>query len=247
MTDEVWKPIPGYGGHYEASSLGNIRVKDRIIRKWHRSGKFCEQRYKGRLLRPAKCDKWGHMSVTLGVDGIDYSRRVHTLVLTAFVGPCPAGMEGCHNNGVANENRIENLRWDTHAANNADRKKHGTYSLGADHPMATITNEVAALIAADSRPTKEICQHFGVNKKMVYNIKSGKTWGHLGVKIAPCIGKRDEDVLRGQNHPRAKLTEQDVLAIRADTRTQERIGQDYGLTQSSVQSIKARRTWMHVA
>lgn len=131
---EIWKNIPGYGGHYEASNLGDIRVKDRTVEK------FCglhnivvKQFYKGRLLNPSKSDKYGHMSVHLGYDKKRISVSVHKLVLLAFVGPAPDGMECCHNNGIAWDNRIENLRWDTHKNNNADRKKHGKYATGKDH------------------------------------------------------------------------------------------------------------------
>jgi hypothetical protein len=44
------------------------------------------------------------------------------MVLFAFVGPCPEGMECCHENDVRDDNRIENLRWDTHANNLAQRR-----------------------------------------------------------------------------------------------------------------------------
>jgi hypothetical protein len=133
---EIWKPIPGYGGHYEASSLGNIRVKDRVVEKFcglHK--KIVKQHYKGRLLKLNKSDKYGHVSVRIGVDRKKITASVHRLVLFAFVGPAPEGMECCHNNGIAWDNRIENLRWDTHAANNADRKRHGNYKVGKDHHM----------------------------------------------------------------------------------------------------------------
>lgn len=53
------------------------------------------------------------------------SRRVHLLVLEAFVGPCPPGLEGCHTNGDGLDNKLTNLRWDTHAANMQDRLRHG--------------------------------------------------------------------------------------------------------------------------
>lgn len=131
---EIWKDIPGYGGHYQASSYGNIRSKDREVTKF--SGlhkKVVKQFYKGRLLNPTKSDKWGHLSVHLGFDKTRKTVSVHKLVLLAFVGPAPEGMECCHNNGIAYDNRLENLRWDIHAANNADRRAHGKYKSGAEH------------------------------------------------------------------------------------------------------------------
>jgi hypothetical protein len=48
-----------------------------------------------------------------------------------FRGPCPPGMEACHNNGDPTDNRLCNLRWDTHANNEADKIRHGTYFIRA--------------------------------------------------------------------------------------------------------------------
>lgn len=56
---EIWKSVPGYGGHYEASSLGRVRSIDRIVVKRHRSGKLIQQKYAGRLLKPCKTDELG--------------------------------------------------------------------------------------------------------------------------------------------------------------------------------------------
>ncbi|AXH49957.1 HNH endonuclease [Mycobacterium phage Glexan] len=58
-------------------------------------------------------------------DGTVRKQRVHRMVLETFVGPCPPGMEACHNNGTPGDNRLSNLRWDTPKANQADKVKHG--------------------------------------------------------------------------------------------------------------------------
>lgn len=63
----------------------------------------------------------GYLLVNLDVDGRNKSRFVHQLVLEAFVGPKPEGLEGCHYpDHDKNNNRVENLRWDTHAENIRD-------------------------------------------------------------------------------------------------------------------------------
>lgn len=88
---EVWKAIPGYGGHYEASSMGRIRVKDRVVEKRSNfaGGKVVKQFYKGRMLSPCASDRLGHMSVHIGLEGKKHTASVHSLVLAAFVGPRP--------------------------------------------------------------------------------------------------------------------------------------------------------------
>jgi NUMOD4 motif/HNH endonuclease len=119
---ERWAPIPGYEGHYEASDLGQIRSLDRVI-PHRRNGTV---RVRGRLMKQYVGPEDGRRFVRLTVENDSHLMRVHRLVLMAFVGPCPEGMEGCHNNGDPSDNRLVNLRWDTHPENMYDRGRHGT-------------------------------------------------------------------------------------------------------------------------
>lgn len=50
----------------------------------------------------------------------------------------------------------------------------------------------------------------------------------------------------GCANPAAKLTEQDILAIREDTRKQVDIAAEYGIKQAHVSSIKLRKVWTHI-
>lgn len=52
--------------------------------------------------------------------------------------------------------------------------------------------------------------------------------------------------LVGSLHPRSKLTEQDVIAIRADSRKQIEIAAAYGIKQAQVSEIKRRVAWSHI-
>ena len=51
---------------------------------------------------------------------------------------------------------------------------------------------------------------------------------------------------RGVSHYCAKLTEDAVRAIREDTRLQREIAAEYGVAQTLVSKIKARKKWAHV-
>lgn len=120
---ETWKDIPGFEGRYQVSDRGNVRGLDREI--VDTTGK--RRIIKGVTLRPAKAKRSEHRHVILRKEGKSYTRKVHQLVLQAFVGPCPEGMVVCHNNGRAGDNRLENLRYDTPSGNMFDRVKHGTH------------------------------------------------------------------------------------------------------------------------
>ena len=199
MNEEIWKPIPGYGGHYEASSEGRIRVLDRVIVKKHpMTGRMCENRYKGRLLTPCKSGKYGYMGVTLGVDGVDYSVSVHKLVLLAFVGEKPVGFEVCHNNGIAWDNRASNLRWDTHFNNNQDRLRHGTYARGEEHHMCRLSEEQVIEIFQQQPSLKDCIVRYGISRSQAFRIKKGKSWEHV---------HGDKSRMRAR-----KLSELDMLA-----------------------------------
>jgi len=53
--------------------------------------------------------------------------------------------------------------------------------------------------------------------------------------------------LRGERHAKAKLTPEQILAIRKAHGKQRDIAKQFGITQANVWFIKARRTWGHVS
>lgn len=120
-TDEQWRPVVGYEGLYEVSDQGRVRSLGRVaIRRGY------PLRIPGRVLRPTPGDA-GRVCIRLfNRDGVKKTLRVSVLVLAAFVGPRPEGLDGCHNNGDPTDNRLSNLRWDTRSANARDAVRHGT-------------------------------------------------------------------------------------------------------------------------
>jgi hypothetical protein len=52
--------------------------------------------------------------------------------------------------------------------------------------------------------------------------------------------------LPGEAHPNSKLTEQDILAIRSDTRPTRAIAKDYGIWRGQVWRIKNGQQWKHL-
>ena len=103
-TQERWRLLPS-NRNYLVSDHGRVM---RIT-----SGKGTEP---GRVLKPGKT-KDGYQKVELFNNGTPFSRYVHRLVVEAFIGEIPAGLEVNHISGQKVDNRIENLEVVTHATN----------------------------------------------------------------------------------------------------------------------------------
>ncbi len=103
-TQECWRVLPS-NRNYLVSDHGRVM---RIA-----PGKGTEP---GRVLKPGKT-KDGYLKVELFNDGRLCSRYVHRLVVEAFMGAIPAGLDVNHIFGQKTDNRLEHLRVVTHADN----------------------------------------------------------------------------------------------------------------------------------
>lgn len=121
-ASEEWRPVVGFEGYYEVSNLGRVRSLDRFVNNG--SGSFLKP---GRVLAGSRDARDGRHRVGLMVDGHLTMRTVAPLVLEAFVGPRPPGMDCLHNNGDATDDRPINLRWGTVSDNLRDSVRHGTH------------------------------------------------------------------------------------------------------------------------
>jgi hypothetical protein len=76
-------------------------------------------------------DKQGYAVLSMTADdGTLWQPLVHRLVLLAFVGPCPEGMETRHLDGVRSHNWRANLCYGTPLENAEDKERHGTVVRG---------------------------------------------------------------------------------------------------------------------
>lgn len=127
---------------------------------------------------------WGYKHVSLRCNNRSKTAVVHRLVLEAFAGPCPDGMEACHNNGVKTDNRLENLRWDTRSANQLDKKIHGreNHIYGEAHYSAKLNKKKVRVIKwcclLGISPTT-LSKYFGVSPTCITKVRDNKSWRHV--------------------------------------------------------------------
>lgn len=114
---EIWRAVPGLVG-YEASNLGSVRSL---------------RRHQPCILKPS-LDHGGYRMVFPSVDGQNRTYAIHRMVLLAFVGPRPPGMQIRHLDGDRSNNCLSNLRYGTPSENVQDAVRHGTRAnLGRTH------------------------------------------------------------------------------------------------------------------
>lgn len=177
---ENWKAIENWSGWYEVSDAGRVRSLDRFSH----AGKNLKAQYKGKLLK-AVVTKNGYAMVSLTAPGKREYHNIHRLVAAAFIGPCPMRQEVCHNNNVRNDNRLENLRYDTRRNNALDRKAHGTnptgeHSQGIKNGMAVLDESKVKYIRSQKHRTlKSLADELGIHLGTVHYVRTRKSWRHI--------------------------------------------------------------------
>lgn len=162
---EQWKPVKGYDGPYEVSDLGRVRSsfggRQRILRQ--------------------KLNRTGRFVVCLPKAGAKKYPQVHQLVLGAFVGPCPRGQECAHNDGNAHNNRLQNLRYDTHLNNMRDKAKHGTNfkPKGEAHHLHKLTEKEVIEIFESPETQMVLARRYQVHQTTISDVKTGRDWSHV--------------------------------------------------------------------
>jgi len=107
---------------------------------------------------------------------------VHTLVLTAFVGPRPEGMECRHLDGNKQNNHLSNLCWGTTSENHDDRKRHGVAKQGEKSHFAKLTEDDVREIRqrhADRELYRVLASDFHVSIHAIAHIVRRNSWKHL--------------------------------------------------------------------
>ncbi len=173
---ETMKPINGFK-NYTVTSDGRVWSR-------HRKG------VKGRWLKTAT-HRSGHLYVSLCVNGKQFYRHIHRLVLEAYVGPRPAGMECRHLNGNPTDNQLDNLCWGTRSENIQDAIQHGTHpgfkNNGENNGQAKLTEKDAQFIFDScyngTHTRRELTSMFPVSRTTINGIANRRKWRCLSPMI----------------------------------------------------------------
>lgn len=164
---ELWKPIQGYEGKYEASTLGQIRSL--------KSGKILVQCYDGRGY---------YKHVTLWKNGTSKCRNVHRLVAETWIDNPNGYKEINHIDEDKTNNAVSNLEWCDHIYNNNyGSKLHKTRGTG--NPMNKVSEDVVRAIRTEfidrdpEHGLTALAKKYGLSVSHTCSIIKGERWGWL--------------------------------------------------------------------
>lgn len=162
-----WKPVVGFEEHYEISNYGDIRS----LR--HRYG----LRKIPLIMSPSKNSK-GYLQINLLGE---HCKKIHRMVLEAFVGSCPKEFQGSHIDGNNQNNFVGNLIWESPMDNSKRKFEHGTVLQGERNPPAKLSRFDVTLIrlrhALNPKITgRALAKQFNVSHPTIFGILSGRYW-----------------------------------------------------------------------
>jgi len=166
---EIWRPVVGYEGLYEVSNLGRVR-------SIFYQGVNAHPRTTPLVLSTATHRPLDRRLVSLHRDKKQSPKRVHHLMLEAFVGPRPPG-------GVAvfksdpRKSPLAHLRW---ASREELSEMKSSWGTGVPHRHITADQVCAirqAVAAGESR--KAIAARLGVARSTINGIASHRSWKSL--------------------------------------------------------------------
>lgn len=180
MTHEIWRPVLGWEGWYEASSLGRVRA----IQRPRRGGPRNFNEPYPLILTPLIYRK-GYLKYRLGeCNGTRKAERrfAHRIIYEAFHGPIPPGITVNHKDGSKNNNRPENLETATYQeqvthARSLDlpRTKNGKHH----HLTVAEVREIRRDYANGLATYETLAAKYGVVEGAIGHILKRRTWKHV--------------------------------------------------------------------
>ena len=160
--NERWLPVVGFEGRYEVSDMGQVRGLSKY------------SNHKGNSLK-CMINNHGYPFVWLYKDGKQFSKRPHILVMRAFVGPAPEGMQVNHIDCDKLNPRLDNLEYVT-AKENHDQARRNNLLGQALTPSSVHT---IRKLRDDGMLINDIASHLGVSRGTIFDVLQGRTWTHL--------------------------------------------------------------------
>lgn len=149
---EEWRPVVGWEGLYEVSSLGRLRGRT------------------GRILKGKRRASDGYMVFRLRPAAAKVEHAIHQLVAQAFLGTAPYPNQEPRHLGDQSDNSAANLEWGPR-----------TSQVGSRNSNAQLTEESVRYVKAlhGLVPQSVVAEAVGASVAAVGSAGIGRSWGHV--------------------------------------------------------------------
>ena len=158
------KDIKGYEGRYAVTKNGEVF-------SYYLKG----------FLSP-KTDKDGYLMVCLQKKGVKKYYQIHRLVALTYIPNTEDLPTVNHKDGIKNNNKVENLEWNSISQNLRHAYSSGIACLkGSKNPRSILTETDVRDIKnkSNSMSVKSVADIYKVTPGTIYNIISGRSWKHV--------------------------------------------------------------------
>ena len=212
-----------------------------------------EDRFWARVEKGDGCWLWkgckqrsGYGRIASGDPSKPIVEGAHRIAYELQCGPIPHGLYVLHHCDVPACCRGSHLFLGTAKDNNADMHAKGrfvppTVSKGEGAPNAILSEAHVRRILASKETHDKLGASLGVAPSTIKAVRDGITWKHIGPPRKPFGGRRI-----GEYHGRAKLTETDVVSIRASHEPTAALARRYGVDFATLAAARTGKTWRHI-
>lgn len=175
MDDEIWLRVIGFETLYRVSNFGRVRSIPKRV-KIGTNTRFIP----GRIMQQ-RTDIYGYKSVKISDRHRTKLKKVHQLVLEAFVGLRPPGMQCRHRDGDKSNNCLTNLCWGTPKENAQDKIDHGAQPRGENAGSSKLKDSDIAKIHHlynQGKTIKQLGEIYGVSGPAIGYLLRGNTFKH---------------------------------------------------------------------
>lgn len=173
--EEIWKPIVGYEGLYEISSLGRVKSLHNLQRKRTNERVKIKPRPKEKILKPT-VSTHGYIMYHLTKNNSIFNASGHRIIAQAFI---PNPLNKPQVNHIDNNrlnNNISNLEWVTALENTHHCIKQKRNMFGEKHYLSKLTNSIIFSIRKSKEKNVTLSKLYGVHQSNISRIKSGEYW-----------------------------------------------------------------------
>jgi hypothetical protein len=168
--NEIWKPIPGYEGLYEVSSIGRIKALPKRIK-----GNNGGVRFQPEMIMKLNPTKHGYLHITLCNQRNEKTWKVHRLVALVFV-------DNPHNKPIVNHidnDKTNNAAWNLEWVTYKENTQHYYKTFNDNKYTYEQVKEVYELVAS-GLSQKQITEKTGIQKPMLDAMRYYGSYSYYG-------------------------------------------------------------------